>query len=147
VQPTDRDRPRSTPESAQEGPLRSLIERAQQLAALDRQLRQSLPPELASQCKLANVRGDRLVFLVSAPAWHAKLRLYSDVLLQAAQQAGIAARALTLKVATMQPVPPEPAPRSPLSPAARDALRAAALSVADPELADQLLRMASLAEK
>lgn len=125
--------------------LSSVIERAKQLDALDRRLRQSLPSALAAHVKLGNVRDGRLVFLVTSPVWKAKLRLHADALRDAAAAAGLTASGMTVKVATMQPVPPDAAPRTPLSSPARETLRAAAASVADPELRDQLLRMASLA--
>jgi hypothetical protein len=122
-----------------------LVERAQWLDALDRQLRQSLPAPLAQHCRLANVRDDRLVFLVSSPLWKSSLRLHTDTLLSAAATAGLSVKSLTLKVATMPPVPPGEAPHKPLSPAARDALRAAAVATDDPLLRDRLLALASLA--
>lgn len=127
------------------GDLGSVIERANHLAALDRQLRQSLPEPLASHVRLGNVRDGRLVFLVDSPVWKAKLRLYADVIRDAAAAAGLATSGMTLKVATMQAVPPDAASLSPLSQAARDSLRAAAATVDDPELRSQLLRMASMA--
>jgi hypothetical protein len=130
---------------ATSGDLASVIERARSLDALDRKLRQSLPAAVAAHVRLGNVRDGRLVFLVDSPVWKAKLRLYVDVLRDAAAAAGLQASGLTVKVATMQPVPPDAAPRSPLTPTARDNLRAAAAAVADPELRDQLLRLASLA--
>jgi hypothetical protein len=123
-----------------------LVERARWLDALDRQLRQSLPESLAQHCRLANVREDRLVFLVQTPIWKARLRLHSDALLSAAAAAGLQVRSLTFKVATMHPVPPGEAPHKPLSPAARDALRAAAEATDDPQLRHRLLSLASLAE-
>ena len=123
-----------------------LIARAQWLNALDQLLRQSLPPALRDQCKLANVRGDRLVFLVRSPAVGPKLRMLSADLLLAAQQFGLTVDQLTVKVATMEPVPQDSTSRTPLSPAARENLRATALTVNDPELRDQLLRLASMAD-
>jgi hypothetical protein len=125
--------------------LGSVIERARMLEALDRQLRQSLPASLAPHVRLGNVRAGRLVFLVNSPVWKAKLRLYADVLRDAAAAAGLEADELIVKVATMRSDPPEPASRSPLSTTARENLRAAAESITDPELREQLLRMASLA--
>ena len=133
-------------ESLESGDWRSLVQRSHWLDALDWQLRQSLPPPLASRCRLTNVRDSRLVFRVEAGAWANALRLASDRLLGEARKLGVEAHALTLKVATMQPVPADLTPPTPLSPAARDALRAAAAAVSDPALRDQLLRMASLAE-
>jgi hypothetical protein len=133
------------PASKSVSELSSVIERAKALDALDRKLRQSLPPTLAAHVRLGNVRDGRLVFLVTSPVWKAKLRLHADALRDAAAAAGLQASGMTVKVATMQPVPPDAAPRTPLSPVARDNLRAAAAAVADPELREQLLRMASLA--
>lgn len=101
--------PRSDPQSfaqlATTGDLGSLVDRVRLLDALDRQLRQSLPEPLASQCRLANVRADRLVFLVGSPVWSAKLRLHADTLIGAAAAVGLEVVGLTVKVATMQPVP------------------------------------------
>ena len=122
-----------------------LIERAMQLHALDRQLRQSLPEPLASHVKLGNLRDGRLVFLADAPAWKARLRLHADALLDAARAAGIPASDITVKVATMLPVPPDEASPSPLSPTARETLRAAAATVQDEELRSCLLHLASMA--
>lgn len=128
--------------------LRSLTERAQALDALDRRLRQSLPVDLAQRVRLANVRQARLVFLVSTASVATALRLHTPELLRAAREAGVEASALTVKVATMQTVPPANTPRTPpLSTAAGEHLRAAACSVTDPELRDQLLRLAILAKK
>lgn len=131
--------------TAASGDLGSVIERARMLDALDRQLRQSLPSSLAPHVRLGNVRDGKLVFLVTSPVWKAKLRLYVDVIRDAAAAAGLTASGMTVKVTTMLPVPPVAAPHTPLSSAARDTLRSAAEAVADPELRDQLLRMASLA--
>ena len=132
-------------QSATTGDLGNVIERARALDALDRQLRQSLPASLAPHVRLGNVRDGRLVFLVTSPVWKTKLRLHADVLRDAAAAAGLTASGMTVKVATMRPVPPNATPNAPLSANARDQLRAAAATVADPELRDQLLRMASLA--
>lgn len=121
-----------------------LIERAMQLRTLDQQLRQSLPEPLASHVKLGNLRDGRLVFLVDSPAWKARLRLYTNTLLDAARAAGIPASEIAVKVATMQPVPAEPAPPKPLSPAARETLRAAAAATQDEELRSCLLQLASM---
>ena len=125
--------------------LGSLIQRAQMLGRLDQVLRQTLPPAMADQCRMANVDKDKLVFLVSAPVWKAKLRLLADALLDAAAAAGHPARTLVVKV-----VPDLNAPvlaasvGKPLSQAVRDSLRATAQSVNDPDLRAQLLKLASL---
>ncbi len=128
------------------GGLARLAERAQWLEALDLKLRQSLPPPLDQHCRLANVRDDRLVFLVATPGWKARLRLHADTVLAAAAEVGLTVQGLTVKVATMPPITPGDAPHTPLSPAARDALRSAAAATDDPQLRSRLLALASLAE-
>lgn len=146
MQPADKKSPfHAALGSALSGDLNSVIERARMLDALDRRLRQSLPAALAPHVRLGNVRDGKLVFLVTSPVWKAKLRLHADVVRDAAAAAGLQASGMTVKVATMLPVPPAAASRAPISAAARENLRAAASAVADPELRDQLLRMASLA--
>jgi len=143
----DRDPPVQAPlKVASASGLGQLVKRAQWLDSLDRLLRQSLPA-LNQQCRLANVREDRLVFLVQTPIWKAKLRLHTDALLDAAATAGLQVRSLTVKVATAAPVPQGATPHKPLSPAACDALRAAASATDDPQLRDRLLALASMAKE
>lgn len=136
--------------------LGGIIERAELISALDRQLRQSLPDNLASRCRLANVDADRLVFLVASPIWKTRLRLHGGELLAAATALGLKVRELTVKVSTtrtgdgaMEPRPAAHPPRvsspvTPLSPAARRHLGDAAAAVGDPELQAILRRLASL---
>jgi hypothetical protein len=137
--------PRPALEAAGEAGLGRLIERAQWLAALDERLRRCLPDSLLPHCRLGNVGAGKLVYLVDAPVWGSKLRQHADALLDAAAAAGLQAGALTVKVVPPLPSGPDLEAPKPLSQATRDALRATAESVADPELRAQLLRLASLA--
>ncbi|MFC4729345.1 DciA family protein [Coralloluteibacterium thermophilus] len=121
-----------------------LIERAQWLDALDRRLRQSLPAPLADHCRLGNVRGDRLVFLVGSAAWSTKLRLHADDILSAARALGLPAGILSVKIVSTQPIDRRPEPCLPLSAAARESLKAAAAGVSDPGLREQLLRLSEV---
>jgi len=73
------------------------VRHALKLDALDRELRPLLPPPLAPHVRLANVAGDRLVFLVDSPVWHARLRLAADELLDAARSIGLEVRDITIK--------------------------------------------------
>jgi hypothetical protein len=126
--------------------LAPLVQRAMMLGELDTKMRQSLSPTLAAHCRLANVTDRQLVFLVDAPVWKAKLRLEGPLLQELAAAAGFAARTLVVKVFpegwTESSV--EPTAGRPLSSAARESLRATALSINDPELRAQLLKLASL---
>ena len=79
------------------------LRRALWLDALDRQLRPQLPPPLRSRCRLANVDGEHLVFLVESPVWHAKLRLAEAQLLNAARSIGLKATKVTIKTASPTP--------------------------------------------
>ena len=83
------------------------LRRALWLDALDRQLRPQLPPPLRSRCRLANVDGEHLVFLVESPVWHAKLRLAERQLIDAARSIGLKVTKVTIKTALAPP------PRSP----------------------------------
>lgn len=79
------------------------LRRALWLDALDRQLRPQLPPPLRSRCRLANVDGEHLVFLVESPVWHAKVRLAEAQLLDAARSIGLKATRVTIKTASPTP--------------------------------------------
>ena len=137
--------PRPALEAAGEAGLGRLIERAQWLAALDERLRRCLPDLLLPHCRLGNVGAGKLVYLVDAPVWGAKLRQHADALLDAAAAAGLQAGAFIVKVVPPLPSRPDIAAPKPLSSVTRDALRKTAESVADPELRAQLLRLASMA--
>ena len=126
--------------------LAAVLERAKKLDALDLALRDAMPPALAGRCRLANVRGTCLVFLASSPPVAARLRLEQNELLRrATETTGKRFDKITVKVATAEPVPPGSAPLSPLSTTAAGHLSDAARVLADPELRDLFLKMASLA--
>lgn len=131
-------------QAATEAGLGPLLKRAQWLGKLDDSLRQSLPPVLAGQCRLANVDYDKLVFLVNAPVWKSKLRLHANLLLDAAAVAGLSVRSLVIKVAPAIPNALGENAGKPLSQIARDSLRATAQSLEDSELREQLMRLADL---
>ena len=103
------------------------IRRALWLDALDQRLRPLLPPALAAHARLANVDGARLVYLVDAPVWHARLRLATRELLDAARSIGLDVGEVIVKVTTgpLRPeAPGQSTPAPTVSPAAREALRA-----------------------
>ena len=145
---TPRIRKRSTAKSIGEcPPVAALTARARALDALDHKLRQPLPDPLRHQCRLADIRAGRLVFLATSSVWAAKLRLHQAALLAEARKvAGQPIEKFTVKVAPLLPLSPEQTRRKPLSHAAAEHLKAAARSVADPELRAVYLRLASLAE-
>jgi hypothetical protein len=149
MQPTPpSSKPRSTAKLVGEcGPVAALIARARALDALDRQLRQPLPEPLRSQCCLASLQSGRIVFLASSSTWAAKLRLYQNAIIaQARVVSGMPVEKFAIKVAPLPPRPPRQTRRKPLSLTAANHLKAAARSIADPELRAVYLRMASLAE-
>lgn len=128
-------------------PVIALAQKARALDALDRQLRQSLPEPLRSHVRMADFGPKRLVFLADSSAWASKLRFHQTALLALARQvSGLPAEKFAVKVAPLPPVPPEQIRRKPLSKNTAEHLKAAARSVADPELKAVYLQMASLAE-
>lgn len=139
-----RDNRGSAPQPALEallaGPAGDPLRRALWLDALDQRLRPCLPPELAAHVRLANVEtGGKLVLLVDAPIWAAKLRLATAEVLDAARSVGLDATGLVVKTTT-NPLINKPSrvekTVKPMSTASRDALRAALDSLQDPDSAE-----------
>lgn len=77
----------------------SPLRRALWLDAMDLKLRGCLPQPLAAHARLANVDRGRLVFLVDAPVWHARLRLLTDRLCQEARALGLDVSTVVVKTA------------------------------------------------
>ena len=77
--------------------------RARQLADLGSLLNRVLPPVIAAQVRLANVRDGKLVFLATSPAWATRLRYSQALLLEAARQLGLETREVVVKVAPGTP--------------------------------------------
>jgi len=114
------------------------IRRALWLDGLDRQLRPLLPPTLAPHARLANFERGRLVFVVDAPVWRAKLRLAAPELLDAARSVGLEATELVVKTTLSPSAGPASPPLAtvrtrPMSKTARDALQAALASLREPD--------------
>lgn len=119
--------PRAALDALLAGDAGTPLRRAMWLDALDQLLRPHLPPGVAAHARLANVRGDRLVFVVDAPVWHARLRLAAPGLVDAARSLGLAVTELSVKV-TLEPLRPRPlaAPTAtPMSAATQSGLEAA----------------------
>jgi hypothetical protein len=139
----------SQPVKAADTPaLSGLVAQARLLDLLDHAVRAALPAPLASQCRLVNTRQSRLILLANSPTVAARLRLMRDTLLDhASRVSGRRYDELTVKVgspaATVASTPPA---GKPLSPLAADHLRRAASFLEDPQLADLLRRLASLAD-
>ena len=124
-------------------PDKLFLRRAMWLEALDLQLRPGLPPGVAAHARLANVDRGRLVYLVDAPVWHAKLRLAATDLLETARSIGLEVTDLVVKVATGRHAMRAPVAGTstaisapPLSAAAREAF-AAALAARDDDPSGQ----------
>lgn len=131
----------SSPPSPQEAlsvllaaPAGNTLRRALWLDEVDRRLRPHLPPSLAAHARLGNIESGRLVYVVDAPVWHAKLRLAAPQLLDAARSIGLAVAEVVVK--TTPPVaPPGQTTRKaiPMSAAAQKDLQAALASLKKPD--------------
>lgn len=129
--------PRTALEALMADPAGDPLRRALWLDALDRRLRPCLPPSVAAHARLANLSGNTLVFVVDSPAWNARLRLEETAVIDAARSVGLSVDAIVVRTATA-PLPasrPVERPPMPMSPATRDALRAALDSLRDPDVA------------
>ena len=126
---------RSSSPSGPRGALQALLteasgdtlRRAQWLDSVDQLLRPHLPPGLAAHARLANVRGDKLVFVVDAPVWHARLRLATQELVDAARSVGLDVAGLTVRTTSqpLRPIPPAATTAPPMSAAGQSGLAAA----------------------
>lgn len=133
-----KDRPARSPSVPQPAldallaaPAGNPIRRALWLDELDRRLRPHLPPLVAAHARLANVDRDRLVLVVDAPVWQARVRLATEDILKAARSVGLVASVVVVKVGS-PPLRSQPSPTvRPMSDAAREALRSALASLAD----------------
>ncbi|WAC61764.1 DUF721 domain-containing protein [Pseudoxanthomonas sp. SL93] len=114
------------------------VRRAMWLDALEQQLRPCLPPALAPHCRLANVAGTRLVFIVDSPVWRARLRLAAPELINAAQSIGLAVTEVTAKTTLAPSSPPVGAQEmaKPVSEVARKGLKSALDLLSEPVSAD-----------
>lgn len=119
-------------EAALDGPGGDPVRRALWLDDLDGRLRPCLPQGLAAHARLANYDGGRLVFVVDAPVWQAKLRLAIPELLHAARSIGLAADDVVIRTSPGTPADRRAvkAPR-PMSAATQQALQAALASLRD----------------
>lgn len=128
-------RPPSSPRAALDAlladPAGGAVRRALWLDEMDLRLRPYLPAPLAAHVRLANYENGRLVFLVDAPVWRARLRLLAPELLDAARSIGLAAAELVIRT-SLPPVTPPVQPNRktvPISAAAQQALQAALASL------------------
>lgn len=114
------------------------VRRAIWLDALEQQLRPCLPPTLSNHCRLGNVVGGKLVFIVDSPVWHAKLRLAAPELIHLARSIGLAATEVVAKTTTAPFKRPETTGLAlkPMSTASRNALKAALNSLGAPGSAE-----------
>ena len=119
--------PRAALDALLAGSAGDTLRRARWLDAVDQLLRPHLPPMLAAHARLANVRAGKLVFVVDAPVWHARLRLAAPALVDAARSVGLDVADVAVRT-TSEPLRPQlrPAkPRAPMSAAAQSELEAA----------------------
>ncbi|TLX21003.1 MULTISPECIES: DUF721 domain-containing protein [Thermomonas] len=130
--------PRAALDALLAGSAGGTLRRAQWLDAMDRLLRPLLPAGLGAHARLANVRGDRLVFVVDSPVWHAKLRLAAPALIDAARSIGLEVNDVGVRTTTapLRPLPPAEARHAPMSAAARAGLEAA-LALLRPDASEE----------
>ncbi|MFE0502139.1 DUF721 domain-containing protein [Lysobacter soli] len=127
----------STPRAALDAllaePAGGPVRRALWLDELDQRFRPLLPPSLAAHARLANYERGRLVFVVDAPVWRAKMRLAAPELLDAARSIGLDAAELIVKTTTPVIASPQSDRKAkPISATALQALRAALESLKEP---------------
>ena len=127
-------------------PVADLAARARDVDRLSQRIVPLLPTPLREHVGFAGVRNDRVLLLVESPAWATRVRMEQSRILAAVHSLGVAASSVTAKVAPLparadgSAVPPS------LSPRAAQSIRAAAVSMTDPDLRALFLELAGLAE-
>ncbi len=129
--------PRAALDALLAGSAGGTLRRAQWLDAMDRLLRPHLPAGLGAHARMAHVRGDKMVFVVDSPVWHARLRLAAPALIDAARSIGLEVNDVGVRTTTapLRPLPPAAARHAPMSAAARAGLEAA-LAMLRPEASE-----------
>lgn len=78
--------------------LQPILAKARQILALSRHCVDFLPPELATQLRGANIRGETLVLLAANPAAAAKLKLLAGTLSESLHGLGSKVNAVSVRV-------------------------------------------------
>lgn len=120
--------------------------RAAQLAELNRQFQELLPPAMTGHIVLADIHPDRAVLLAKSSAWAARARLQDEQLRQTLLTLGQQVRSIHVKVVQPDRTPRTTPVRKPLTTTTADHLRSVAASTSDPDLRAQFLSLASLAD-
>ena len=106
------DAPRSLTDIVSSPDVAGLVRRAGKLADLGARLNRVLPPALAGQVTLANLRERKLVFLATTPAWATRLHYSQPIVLEAARQLGLDVQGIVIKLSA----PPAAKAAGPASP-------------------------------
>lgn len=132
--------------------LSGVVDRANELAALNAALSQLLDPTLAAHCRVANLRRDTLILQADSPAWAARLRYQIPALLKTLRGARSPKAALRgLEEIQIKIRPPARRPpvkvgrQARMSPSAARLIDAAAQCMDDAPLQSALHRLASRA--
>lgn len=143
--PLPRDTHGPTPLS-QCGPVADLAARARDVDRLSQRIVPLLPTPLREHVSHAGLHNDRILLLVESPVWATRVRMEQDRVLAAVRSLGLAANSVTAKVMPPRASSGTGATAPPLSPRARQSIRDAASSIADPELRTLFLELADHAE-
>jgi hypothetical protein len=129
----------------QSGALQHSLEHSLRLKQLDYAIKALLPEELASHCRIANLRKNRVVMQADSTAWATRLRYQTPEILKQLQEYNALQGIKSIQVTVAPASKPRGKTRRqarPLSEQNARIIRSAAESLADPELAAALRRLA-----
>lgn len=128
-----------------------IIQRVSRLRVLEEALRDCLPAECCTHCRVAGIEGDALLLLADSPAWRSRLHFYSDRIISHFNGLGKSAvRRVRIRVAAGTPVAAPPRRRDPplqIPAATARGFAALARDTDDPALRAALERLAAHAGK
>ena len=129
----------------QSGALQHSLEHSLRLKQLDYGIKALLPAELASHCRIANLRKNRVVMQADSTVWATRLRYQTPEILKQLQQyralQGIRSIEVTVVPASKPRARPKRQPR-PISKQNAHMIESASETLSDPELAAALRRLA-----
>lgn len=125
-------------------PITGLAARGRDLDRMSRRIIPLLPEPLAGHVRYAGLRNDRIVLLVESPVWASRARMDAPRVLAAVRKLGVAATSVSAKVLRASTAADAPVVVSRPAPHTAQSIRAAAPTIADPELRALLLELADL---
>ena len=125
-----------------------ILRKALELEKIGRAIKVSLPLDCHKHLDVVGIRENELILLTDSPVWQTRLRMFSQIILEALQQhAGITLTRIKIKLAPpTRVIAPSPPQKRTLSKDSARMIGQTASSISDPELRQAMLRLSQKAK-